>query len=369
MSTLNIGGNEKDRFYRYKMPKLIAKIEGRGNGIKTVVPNMSDIARSLGRPPAYATKFFGCELGAQVKCDEKNDRYIVNGAHEAAKLQELLDAFIKKFVLCGECNNPETDLIIPKNEKIIRDCKACGQRSEVDMRHKLVTFILKNPPNPPKGKSKKDKSDKTKKSKSENGPVSPTTNSSDGSDDELTRRIREEAARLPTAEETGVDEDDWAVDTSAAAVRERMKDLEANVTTLFGIAKDKEQVLQKLVLGLFDDSFKKDASITKQIKKRAKIFQKFVQTTDDQHILLGAISMLVGVERRELFEGRIICKILMELYQNDILCEEVIQAWIEGKDSASYKALFKKTADAVYVDEIISKELVGSIEYIWGIAP
>ena len=61
--------------------------------------------------PLDATKFFGCELGAQVKCDEKNDRYIVNGAHEAAKLQELLDAFIKKFVLCGECNNPETDLV------------------------------------------------------------------------------------------------------------------------------------------------------------------------------------------------------------------------------------------------------------------
>ncbi|CAG8469087.1 1495_t:CDS:2, partial [Paraglomus brasilianum] len=365
MSTLNIGGNEKDRFYRYKMPKLIAKIEGRGNGIKTVVPNMSDIARSLGRPPAYATKFFGCELGAQVKCDEKNDRYIVNGAHEAAKLQELLDAFIKKYVLCGECNNPETDLIIiPKNEKIIRDCKACGQRTEVDMRHKLVTFILKNPPNPPKGKSKKEKSDKTKKSKSENGPVSPTTNSSEGSDDELTRRIREEAAMLPTAEETGVDEDDWAVDTSAEASFGEW--LEENKTLgnkeiygmikQFGIAKDKEQVLQKLVLGLFDDSFKKDTSITKQIKKRAKIFLKFVQTTDDQHILLGAISMLVGVERRELFESRIICKILMELYQNDILCEEVIQAWIEGKDSASYKALFKKTADNMYVSETISKE-------------
>jgi len=67
--------------------------------------------------------------------------------------------------------------------------------------------------------------------------------------------------------------------------------------------------------------------------------------------------MLVGVERRELFESRIICKILMELYQNDILCEEVIQAWIEGKDSASYKALFKKTADNMYVSETISKEV------------
>ena len=38
-------------------------------------------------------------------------RYIVNGAHEASKLQELLDGFIKRFVLCSECENPETDLV------------------------------------------------------------------------------------------------------------------------------------------------------------------------------------------------------------------------------------------------------------------
>ena len=43
--------------------------------------------------------------------DVKNDRYIVNGSHEANKLQDMLDGFIKKFVLCPECENPETDLV------------------------------------------------------------------------------------------------------------------------------------------------------------------------------------------------------------------------------------------------------------------
>lgn len=57
------------------------------------------------------TKFFGCELGAQTQFDQKNDRYIVNGSHDSGKLQGLLDGFIKKFVLCPECENPETILV------------------------------------------------------------------------------------------------------------------------------------------------------------------------------------------------------------------------------------------------------------------
>jgi len=57
------------------------------------------------------TKYFGCELGAQVQMNAKEDRYIVNGAHECEKLQNLLDGFIKKFVLCPNCDNPETKLV------------------------------------------------------------------------------------------------------------------------------------------------------------------------------------------------------------------------------------------------------------------
>lgn len=93
------------------------------------------------------TKFFGCELGAQTSMAD--ERYIVNGAHTQERLLELLDVFIVKFVLCGACDNPETELVITgkgKNEDIHKDCKACGRQTGVDMRHKLTTYILKNPP-------------------------------------------------------------------------------------------------------------------------------------------------------------------------------------------------------------------------------
>ena len=129
---INVNRQTNDMFYRYKMPKLIAKVEGTGNGIKTVIVNATAIAKALNRPTTCkdfvfsspytnaifyfflwldVTKFFGCELGAQVQMNAKEDRYIVNGSHDCEKLQNLLDGFIKRFVLCPNCDNPETKLV------------------------------------------------------------------------------------------------------------------------------------------------------------------------------------------------------------------------------------------------------------------
>ena len=90
------------------MPAIQSKIEGRGNGIKTNVVNMVDVAKALARPPAYTTKYFGCELCAQTNWNDKTGTAIVNGAHDAAKLADVLEGFIKRFVQCFSCGNPET---------------------------------------------------------------------------------------------------------------------------------------------------------------------------------------------------------------------------------------------------------------------
>lgn len=160
MGSINVNRNVSDIFYRYKMPRIIAKVEGKGNGIKTVVVNMVEVSKALSRPPTYITKFFGCELGAQTSWT--NDRYIVNGSHDASKLQDLLDNFIKKFVLCPECENPETELLVSsKKGTISQGCKACGFHGLLDVSHKVNTFILKNPPSTNQSQS----SNETKRSK------------------------------------------------------------------------------------------------------------------------------------------------------------------------------------------------------------
>ena len=60
--TVNIPSTNTDPAYRYKMPKLVAKVEGKGNGIKTNIVNLKEIATAIHRPPEYVCKYFGTEL-------------------------------------------------------------------------------------------------------------------------------------------------------------------------------------------------------------------------------------------------------------------------------------------------------------------
>ena len=66
-----------------------------------------------------------------------------NGSHGNGKMVALLEAFIKKYVQCYGCGNPETKILISKTQMISLRCAACGYISDVDMREKLTTFILK----------------------------------------------------------------------------------------------------------------------------------------------------------------------------------------------------------------------------------
>lgn len=47
---MNIPSYIEDTNYRYQMPKLQLKIEGKGNGIRTNIVNLLDISKALRCP-------------------------------------------------------------------------------------------------------------------------------------------------------------------------------------------------------------------------------------------------------------------------------------------------------------------------------
>ena len=140
---VNIPRDIEDPFYRYKMPILQIKIEGKGNGIKTIIPNLTAIADALGRHPDYILKFFGFIKGTATINDNKSNRYIINGSHNINELNSVLDKFIELYILCKQCRNPETLLNVSK-EKIYLKCKACGVTNPINVENKLSSLIINN---------------------------------------------------------------------------------------------------------------------------------------------------------------------------------------------------------------------------------
>ena len=159
-----------DPSYRYKMPKIQAKIEGRGNGIKTVLLNIIELASSLKRDPPEVTKYFGCELGAQTiyTTETGADRAIVNGAHSEMDLQKSLSKYIENFVLCKNCRLPETHYKI-KSGIVSQKCLACGHEGDCDLSHKLTTFILAQRKKAKETKAKAEKAERKAKGEEEGG--------------------------------------------------------------------------------------------------------------------------------------------------------------------------------------------------------
>jgi len=363
---LNVNRNVQDSFYRYKMPKLVAKVEGKGNGIKTVIVNMVDVARALARPPTYVTKYFGCELGAQTQFDIKAERYIVNGCHDGNKLQDMLDGFIKKFVLCEKCENPETVIKVKKN-MIGASCKACGHMYVMDMRHKLSTFIVKNPPEKEidsQGSSVTDRKDRKKEKKDKNGKKDGSDDNANGDDD------------------YDDDDADWGEDVSEEAVRQRMEalsgglgglvidnDLEKpeedriNIFYKFVVMKknagpihggsaakeviaeaDRLEVRNKAPIVLCELLFNDKIMKEKQIEKYANLLLRFCHENQKaQKYLLGGIEKTIEIHQATLINK--VPHIFKTFYEEDIIEEEVLFEWAK---KVSKKYVSKETAAKIH---------------------
>jgi translation initiation factor 2 beta subunit (eIF-2beta)/eIF-5 len=129
------------------MPRIFGKVEGRGNGIKTVIVNADLVAQSLKRPPSQVVKFIGLCMGAISRLDEATERYIVNGSITDDELQKHVFTYIDKFVMCHSCGNPETVQGVKGKSKksfiITLTCKACGKETFADNNHKLCILIAK----------------------------------------------------------------------------------------------------------------------------------------------------------------------------------------------------------------------------------
>ena len=318
---INIRRDVRDPFYRYKMPRLVSKIEGRGNGIKSVIDNADEIGRALNRLPSYITKYFAFELGTLCIINDRDSRYIVNGAHDAEKLQGILDGFINKFVLCQACENPETDLIVEKDGSVLRVCKACGHRGPVDMAHRLVPFIEKHPP--PSRRRAKNVAH-AKAPTVESAIVDEMKEGEQG----FNVDVDADAAQLKSQQRKAEKERkrQEAYYTKLDAFADFLKtDLNQPNDSIIQYIKDNDMEYKDAVIVTMQTLFAAPESFAIILRNRLPLLKEIVAGNREQRFLLGSLERLVGVVNPKLLKQ--LPAILQLLYQHELVEEQVFLLW------------------------------------------
>jgi translation initiation factor 5 len=279
-----------------------------------------------------------------------HNEFIVNGAHDPDKLLSLLYTFIAKFVLCSNCQNPETTLEV-ENKKIRQTCKACSHSKIIpNTLHRLTSFIINHST---QSTSKKDlkKNGKKQEANGKKAVKKPDDVSEvqvqvkgghddeddDFGSDDLTEQAYEERMRALTDGFTS------AVTLSVERVNEFFALL--NDKKLNGTINDtpvqKELINEATRLGLrekgclllceilFTDN------IIEEINKYKMLLLRFcVENKKGQKYLLGGLEKVIGdIYKDKLFNKAM--SILKTLYDLDILDEDVIIEWA-SKPSKKY---------------------------------
>jgi len=144
---LNING-KNDSSYRYKMQPVKSTINGKG----TQLMNLDEISNALNHPPILLLKFLSLSFGS-ISNEEKMS---ITGGYTDTQIQEALQIYINRFVICPACSIPETIPQLKKESKknilLELKCSACGKTSEVKCNNKneektkdvIISFLNKN---------------------------------------------------------------------------------------------------------------------------------------------------------------------------------------------------------------------------------
>lgn len=331
LNYINIGGDPSDPTFRYKMPPLQTKTEGKGNGIKTILLNLSDVAKSLFTSPDYIAKFLSIELGCSYKHDE--NRTSLNGSHTFSTLSSYLDKFIKLIILCPRCHLPELSLSISKNQLLLGNCSACGYNAPIKSTHKIVSYILKNPPSIPKAV-----------------PIASNVSSSisvidveekevewleDVSKEAQKARFLEEMESRPEIKTSVV-----SVETTPSAKLRAFINENKNPSQILSELRRIELVHQlspsdrfHLILQSILD-LQNPKNLVKNINENKVLIQLLVKDKLMLSTFMGAIESVFGMEN----EGKCLSRfslILKELYDMDIFSEEFLLCWYESPAESS----------------------------------
>ncbi|WP_409199837.1 translation initiation factor IF-2 subunit beta [Methanobrevibacter sp. DSM 116169] len=107
---------------RFKIPKAYSDIQGN----RTFIKNFKEVSERLNRDPQHVLKFLLRELGTAGNLE--GGRAILQGKFTHYLINERLEEYVEKYVICQECNRPDTKIIREGRISILK-CEACGAKA------------------------------------------------------------------------------------------------------------------------------------------------------------------------------------------------------------------------------------------------
>jgi translation initiation factor 2 subunit 2 len=115
---------KKEAKERFQIPQ----IEGELQGERFIVRNFKKIAEYLKRDSKHLAKHLMLSLATSGSIE--GEALVLNSKLKRETVQQKLEEYIKKYVFCRVCNEPDTRLV--KEDRIyFIQCDACGARYAV----------------------------------------------------------------------------------------------------------------------------------------------------------------------------------------------------------------------------------------------
>jgi translation initiation factor 2 subunit 2 len=115
---------------RFQVPEPDVMIEGK----TTVIRNFGDIVDALRREPEHLLGYLLRELGTAGTLEGR--RMVFKGKVGTAQVAERIKSYVDEYVLCSECNRPDTKIV--KDDRIlILTCETCGAHRPVHVKKQV----------------------------------------------------------------------------------------------------------------------------------------------------------------------------------------------------------------------------------------
>ena len=135
-----------DPEYRYKISNPIISISGKKGNKTTLFENSEYYSEKLDIPSIYFGKYISNKISCPLSIDKEKKCISLKGEYTREQIEIYLKDFIKIYILCPNCDYPETNLYLDNKKLLGQMCRSCGTSSLIEAKSmdKTYDYIQKN---------------------------------------------------------------------------------------------------------------------------------------------------------------------------------------------------------------------------------